>query len=665
MELTKVKGIGEKTEQKLNELGIFKPQDLLTYLPTKYIRLEPVPISEIRDGYFYVIKAKYVKKLKNLKTKKLELFSISVMDEIGDVIEIDWFNQDFVSKVLHLDKEYLFYGKITRNKNKLIMVNPEFENSSSPKKLKGIRVEYKTKGLMSSGRLNGFVKEAFNVEKPNCVIPNEVLKIFGLNTFEEAVKSLHFPLSETEFEKNLKRIRLEKIVNLILSYDQFKNQTKTLRNNEYLLNESVIDDAKKALSYSLSSSQEEAIKKLVSELQKPYNINYLVLGDVGSGKTIVALLLCYYVIKNGGKAAFIAPSEALVSQHFSSASFLEKLGVNVQKLTSSTTKKDREEIINMLKNKEIDLFIGTQSLLSNDVDLSAFTFSVIDEQQKFGVRQKGELLNKLSEKDSIILSATPIPRTINLMFSSSLNVVQIFKSEERKTNVKTMLVSDKKLYDMLDYIYEKTKENEKSFVVCPTINGQENLGVYQIVDYYKQKHNYDVKVMNGRLSESDNLKNMQEFKTDGGILVSTTIVEVGIDVEDAKNMAVVSADRFGLATLHQLRGRVGRDGRSANCFLHFSSESGLIKERLNIIKENDDGFKISKLDYKLRGGGEIYGEKQSGKDVNIPEELISEELIIEGQKIYSTIKSLGYDVKPVDLGGENLPFENISEVVLA
>lgn len=666
MELTKVKGIGEKTEQKLNELGIFNSLDLVTYLPTKYIKLEPVPISEIRDGYFYVITAKYVKKLKNVKNKKIELFAVSVMDDEGDILEIDWFNQDFVSKVLHLENEYLFYGKISKNKNKFVMVNPEFESSKSPKKLQGIRVEYKTKGLLSSNKLNGLIKEAFSKENINGVIPSSVLAGFGLNSYKDAVYSLHFPLSETELESNLRRIRLERVVNLILAYDKLKNENKTIRKMQYLLPSSVITSAVNLVGYDLSSSQVDAINLLIQKLQKPYNINYLLLGDVGSGKTIVAFLLCYYVIKNGGKAVFLAPSEALVNQHFASAKFLEKLGVRVEKLTASTVKSKRNEILEQLNNGRIDLLIGTHSLLSKDVNLSEFTFSVIDEQQKFGVRQKGELLNKLAEKDSVILSATPIPRAINLMFSSSLDVVEIFKPESRKTNIKTMLVGNNKLYDMLDYLYEKTKENEKSFVVCPTINGSDfNMGVYQIIDYYKKKFNYDVKVMNGRLSEADNLKNMQDFNKSGGIMVSTTIVEVGIDIQDAKNMAIVSADRFGLATLHQLRGRVGRDGRSANCFLHYSSNNELIMKRLNIIKENDDGFIISKLDYKLRGGGEIYGEKQSGKDASIDSELIDESLIIEGQKIYSAIKESGIALSPVDLGGENSIIDFNNDVVLA
>lgn len=666
MELTKVKGIGEKTEQKLNELGIFNSLDLVTYVPTKYIRLEPVPISEIRDGYFYVIRAKYVKKLKSVKNKKIELFAVNVMDDEGEILEIDWFNQDFVSKVLHLENEYLFYGKITKNKNKLVMINPEFESSKSPKKLQGIRVEYRTKGLMSSNKLNGLIKEAFNDVSISGVIPSSVLMAFGLNTYKDAIYSLHFPNSETELESNLRRIRLERVVNLILAFDKLKNENKTTRNVQYLLPSSIISSAVALLEYDLSFSQVDAINLLIKKLQQPYNINYLLLGDVGSGKTVVALLLCYYVIKNGGKAVFIAPSEALVNQHFSSAKFLEKLGVRVEKLTASTVKSKRNEIIEKLNNGFVDLLIGTHSLLSYDVNLSKFTFSVIDEQQKFGVKQKGDFLNKLAEKDSVVLSATPIPRAINLMFSSSLDVVEIYKPTNRKTNIKTMLVSNNKLFDMLDYLYEKTKENEKSFVVCPTIDGSDfTMGVYQIIDYYKQKFNYDVKVMNGRLSEADNLKNIEAFGCDGGIMVCTTIIEVGIDIQDAKNMAIVSAERFGLASLHQLRGRVGRDGRNANCFLHYLSTNEIIKKRLNIIKENDDGFVISKLDYELRGGGEIYGEKQSGKDALIDSELIDESLIIEGQKIYSAIKESGLVLSPVDLGGEKSLADFSNDVVLA
>lgn len=668
MELIDIKGVGKATVDKLNQLNIYSVTDLLMFMPTKYTKIEPVPISDIREGYFYTIKATYVKKLKDINLKKINLFAISVRDADGDVIEIEWFNQNYITKVLSIDKEYIFYGKAVKNKNKLILINPEFDEAISPKKLKGIRVEYRTKGLLTSQKINTLVGNIIDEISLKSCISDDISAKFNIPAFNDSIRALHFPINEVDLDKNLKRITLEKIVNLMLIYNSYKKNTASKRSFFYTKNADILSDAIHSLPYELTVSQKGAITKLVEELKGENNINYLLLGDVGSGKTIVSLLLCHYVIKNGGKAIFVVPSETLLNQHCKTAEFLQNFGVRIARLSGSSTVRERREVIDKLNSGKVDLLFGTHALINNDVNLNDFTFAVIDEQQKFGVNQKGDILKKLSNLDSLIMSATPIPRAISLMFNNDINVIEIYKAETRKTNVKTMLVPHKKIKDMFSYIANRAKLGEKTFVVCPNIESSENrLGTNDIYDYFKR--NFDIKVLtiNSKMAEDDKVEIMQKFdKTDANVLVATTIIEVGIDVQQARNMVILNSECFGLSSLHQLRGRVGRDGLASNCFLHYSELTDNAEKRLEILKNNTDGFMISKLDYELRGGGDIFGTKQSGKANGlIDSDMLDSELIVLGQQIFREIIATNADIDLDSLYNSQMLYEKLNNIVLA
>lgn len=660
MDLLDIKGVGAKTVEKLNKLDIFTPEELLMFTPNKYIDMTPIPIKNVRGGFFCVIKAKYTKKLKQFHNSKLNIFSIQVMDNEGYIVQVDWFNQDYVSKVLSLDTDYIFYGRFTEKNGKLILTNPEFEIDKNPSKLVGVRVEYKTKGLLTNTKISKMVNEVKDSVKLDSFINESVAKKHNIDTLNDAIVKLHFPTELNSLEENLNRIKLEKIINLMLAFYSIQNEDKSNRKFYYTKDINIIDSAVNSLPFNLTKSQLNALNIIVNGLKSPHNISFMLLGDVGSGKTIVALLISLYVILCGGKALMLVPSETLLAQHFDNAKRFLPSEIRVAKLSSSTKSSERKQIINDLNNNKIDLILGTQSLISDEVNLSNFTFAIIDEQQKFGVNEKGKVLNKLANIDSLIMSATPIPRAINLMFNNTLNVVEIEKTDSKKTNVKTLLVPDKKLYNMLDYLYNN-RQNEKTFVVCPNIYGSSSrLGVYDVFDYYKSKFNYEPLVINSKLSEDDKNQAINDFMSGkNNILISTTIIEVGVDIQDATNMVILNSECFGLSSLHQLRGRVGRDGSPATCYLHYSNPNDKVIERLSILRDTTDGFKISKLDYSLRGGGEIFGTKQSGTGDLIDLDLIDNDLIILAQHIFEDVKH--QDISKIDAK----LLDNLSKIVLA
>ena len=660
MDLLDIKGVGTKTVEKLNKLDIFNPTDLLMFTPNKYIDMTPIPIKNVRDGFFCVIKAKYVKKIKQFHTTKLNFFSIQAMDSEGNIVEIDWFNQDYVSKILSLETDYIFYGRFTKKKGKLILTNPEFEINNKPTKLIGVRVEYKTKGLLTNNKISKMVSEVKEVVKLDSFIDKNICKKYNIDTLNDAICKLHFPNDISSLEQNLNRIKLEKIINLMFAFNSIKNSSTSTRKFNYTKDLSIIAEKVNALPFKLTRSQQNALKIIVNGLKSAHNVSFMLLGDVGSGKTIVALLVSLYVILCGGKACMLVPSETLLNQHFDTAIKFLPSNIRIQKLSSSTKIHERKRIIDDLNNDRIDLILGTQSLINEEVNLSHFTFAIVDEQQKFGVNEKGKVLKKLNNIDSLIMSATPIPRAINLMFSNTLNVVEIEKTESKKTNIITKLVPDNKLYNMLDYLYNN-RENAKTFVVCPNIYGSESrLGVYDVYEYFKSKFDYEPLVINSKLSEEDKAKAINDFvEGKNDILVSTTIIEVGVDIQDAKNMVILNSECFGLSSLHQLRGRVGRDGSLATCYLHYSSFNEKVVDRLSILKETTDGFKISKFDYNIRGGGEFFGTKQSGNSDLIDLNLIDSGLIVLAQQIFENIKDK--DISLVD----TKMLDNISKIVLA
>ncbi|HHT83677.1 MAG: ATP-dependent DNA helicase RecG [Christensenellales bacterium] len=617
--LTCVKGIGEKTKLKFNELGIFTPVDLLLTLPQRYVDLRNLAdIDEACLGEFCKTEITVDKVHKPYRKGRLQIFKAQGQARQKSVMLI-WFNQNYISKLISENQSYVFFGKLSQdNDGGFAFVNPVFEKTGvAQSAFDGIRPVYRTKGLISQKVYKELVLNALNADllKPSLIEEN-IEKEHGLMPYKKAVYSVHNPQSFEEIELARKRIQTEKLVKRMAA---FKVQKQTLDvDGLFAFNKDIdIADFVKGLGFELTSSQKEAYKKIMEKLADENSLNAMLLGDVGSGKTAVAFIICYFVIKNGYQAAFMAPTEILARQHYQNAKDLfEKYHVNVALLTSSIKSAQRKEITEGLKKGEIDLVIGTHSLISEEVEFDNIALAVFDEQHRFGVAQRSLLSEKNNRRCNILtLTATPIPRSLQI---AAYGEIDVFAIERRySSNIKTFVVTKEKAKDMFEYVANVSKKGEKALIIAPRIEDSEGVELYSVNRLYKKlssSYFKEIKTacLHGKLKEETKKNILDNFlKGRIKILLATSLIEVGIDIPDISVMVIMNAESFGLATLHQLRGRLGRDGRQASCFLYTEKP---LTERLRILKELNDGLEIAEYDFKLRGGGDIFGVEQTGKN---------------------------------------------------
>lgn len=629
MQLKDIKGVGKVTLDKLALLDIFTVSDLLNFLPKTYIDLSaPVPLAEVEDGQFCLLKLKIIKVSSNVRTKnRLNFFKaeaecvISAVDSVknrNNIITLTWFNQPYMREKLIVEQIYFILGKIKLNGSKWEMANPVFEPADNVKNLKGVVPVYRTRGILRQNALKSFVGEALKSQRKFSIIDDSILNEFNMEEINSAILKAHNPASVEEGLGAQKRLATENAVEMLLSYRLLVKDTQKHRLFIYT-DKNAVNKFINNLNFEFTESQKFALEEILSDLNGNFNMNRILAGDVGSGKTVLAFASMYYAVTSGYQAALMAPTEILAKQHYQNAlKFFDGLNVKTVFLSASVTGAERREILAEIASGKIDIVIGTHSLIQEAVQYKKLSLAVIDEQHKFGVNQKSMLEQKAAEIDTLTLSATPIPRAILLILYEDLHISTIYK---RKTasNITTSLVSDEKLPDMLKYIFDEALKGSQCFIVCPRIFDLEGLDIYSAEQVYdKLKNSFkgvEVGLLHGKQSADKKDKIMEDFASGKiKILIATTVVEVGIDVPNATIMAVLNADRFGLATLHQLRGRIGRGDKSGYCFLH--TASNLQNARLQILKSNDDGFKISELDFDLRGGGDFLGTRQCGDTDN-------------------------------------------------
>ncbi len=630
MLLEDVKGVGKASLQKLNKLGIFTTDDLIGYLPKSYIDLtKPVSVSDAEDGHFCLLNLKILKVTGVAKVRGMSFFKAyaecltptsgkaGVWDKrTVDKIVITWFNQPYQRGNVKVGDEYFFFGKIRFDGKKAELANPQFERADSRKNLVGIMPVYKTRGSIPQSTFRNMIGNALKSSEPFSIISDSVLKQFGLSDVKSAYMGAHFPTSVAEGVSSQRRLQIEDTVNLIISYRILQKNGANKRFFTYNLSSSVANEFVSKLPFELTFSQKKALGDIFSDLGSKDYMNRILMGDVGSGKTVVAFAAAFYAIKCGYQVAFMAPTEILALQHLETAKrMLAPVGVRIGYLSGSTSASDKKQVLARLKNGTCDFVVGTHALIQKSVVFDNLGFVVIDEQHKFGVRQKAELAERAKTADVLTLSATPIPRAMALILYEDLKQSTIYKRRSQ-SNVKTSLVPDDKLKDMYRYLKTEAEKGNRSFVVCPRIVDGEGMDLYSAENLFDELKNGQLKgvrlgLLHGKMSAKAKDEAMQSFaRGDTDVLVSTTVVEVGIDVPEATNMVVLDSDRFGLATLHQLRGRVGRGEKQGYCFLH--SKSPDENERLQVLRDNDDGFRIAEIDFDMRGGGDFLGTRQCG-----------------------------------------------------
>lgn len=608
-DLLDIKGVGEATLAKLDTLGIRTTSQLALRLPARYIDLKtPVRAAEAECGQFCILEGTVVGKTTPSKrgTKSFTVRLLDALDEKGGGFKVTFFNQPYYHAALKEGVRYRFLGKTEQGEASL--VNPVFEPVDKIINLDGVFTVYPLKGVIGQSAFKKLVRASLDaLAHDACTMPEEV---------RSALCGVHFPQNTQEAEESVRRIAAYDAATAISIYKSVLKRGSHERKVFYNLPKDIILRFVSSLSVTPTDSQNAVFREISDDLTSAKNMSRIVSGDVGSGKTLTAFFAAVCAATTGHQCAVMAPTEILADQHARKFKpIAEALSVPFAMLTSSTPSTERNEILSGLADGKIKVVFGTQSLLSEKVKYADLTLAVIDEQHKFGVNERAELQNK-GAQDVLTLTATPIPRSLALAFYDDIDVSKVERRKEATQNVTTKIVSDAKLDDMLRFVAAECAAGKQAFIVCPCIRdseGFETLSVNGFEERYgKIFREVPHAVLHGKLNGEEKEKIMSDFAAGKlSLLVATSVIEVGVDTA-ASVMCVLAADRFGLASLHQLRGRVGRDGSHAYCFLHMSHVSDRALERLGTLAECNDGALVAEKDFEMRGAGELLGTLQSG-----------------------------------------------------
>ncbi len=617
MELTDIKYLSEKRIKELNKLNIYNCEDLINNFPRNYLNLTkitPIKYSYHNDCILTIAKIETTPQLFNSGRLKIVKTYCS---QQNDTFSIVWFNQPYVIDKLEEGKEYFFYGRVSNKFGLVSLTNPVFEEVDKNIKLKGLVPVYKITNNLTQSLIKNVTKSAVHLSKITSVIPYNLQQKYGLSDLKNAYFEVHNPKNENSLQSASDRIALEEYFSLISAFKVIKGDKKRVRLRKYNCSASELSEFISGFNFEFTEGQKLATNEIFKDLKGKTIMNRLLQGDVGCGKTAVSLCAVYMAIKSGYQVAFLAPTEVLATQNYNilKERFSDS---DVVFLSGSVNQKNKNEIKNYISSGKAKIVVGTHAILENDVKFLNLGLCVCDEQQRFGVAQRSSLSDKGQSVDMLVMSATPIPRTLSLIFYGDLDISTIKDKPKSRVEISTGIVPQNKYNDMISFIDKEIEKGGKIYFVCPKIDGDDEGSIISVKELYDDLKNLlpnrKVLLMHGKLKDAEKNQIMQDFKDgNGDILVSTTVIEVGVDVKDATVMVIQNAERFGLSQLHQLRGRVGRGDKKSYCFLISENENPKSIERLNAIKSCSDGFKISEIDYDLRGGGDFLGERQSGK----------------------------------------------------
>ena len=624
LEDVEIKYFDEKNIKKLRSLGIKSLYDLFYYFPRSYDdRTNIMKINELRGDEYVVLKASLMKIVAPPTHSGVKMVKATATDGTG-IIEIVWFQMPYLRKTLKLGEEYIFIGQVKRG-YVFQMVNPEFKLSSNQRKISEgeILPIYSTSKELPQNSFRRLVKEAVKSKKQLFLenIPDSILKKYKILGREEALTEIHFPKNSKSIEEAKRRFAIEELLVLEMGILQKRFELDNENHSKYTLEDkkTLVKKYLENLSFSLTKAQKRVITEIYKDLSNGRTVNRLIQGDVGSGKTIVSMILLLYMVENSYQGVLMAPTEILAVQHYLSVKEkFEKLGVRVELLTGSFKGKTKEKLLNDIKEGNVDIVIGTHALIEENVYFKKLGLIIIDEQHRFGVVQRKILRDKGVLANLVVMSATPIPRSLALSIYGDLDVSVIDELPPGRKPIKTKWISNDEDSDiMYDFIGKKLSQGRQAYFIAPLIEESEKLAAKSTEELYEEVSKklpmYKIGVLHGRMKNSEKDEVMKRFKNrELDILVSTTVIEVGVDVPNATIMVINNSERFGLSALHQLRGRVGRGEYQSYCFLVSKTENVTSKARLQIMEETQDGFKIAEEDLKLRKSGEIFGTKQSG-----------------------------------------------------
>ncbi len=615
MKLSALKSIGEKREKEFSALGVNSAEDLARYFPRAYLDL--TNRSSLKDAYhndvvLIVAEVNRVQANTFSRVKTVRAYC----NQGGYPFTIVWFNQPYVAAKLQ-PGEYLFYGRVRNEFGQRTLVNPTYEPLDKNEHLKGIVPVYRLKGKLTQKVVRRAVQEALKKVNIDSLIPYPLQKKYALSSLARAFFEIHNPSSEGAKDAAAERIALEEYFILISAFKMIKGGKEDIRTNKYSVSAKEVKEFSTRFGFTFTDGQKQAVNEIFENLYSPTKMNRLLQGDVGSGKTAVALCGIFMAVKSGYTAAYLSPTEVLAEQNYK---ILQKYfpDYKVGYLAGGMTAKEKRKLKAQLKAGEIDILCGTHAILQGDVEIPSLSFVVCDEQHRFGVAQRNALSEKGENADVLVMSATPIPRTLSLIFYGDLDITTIADKPKARQEISTSIIPESKYEDMLFYVEREVRAGKQAYFVCSKIEDDEDGELISVKELHEQLSaalpTVRFGLLHGKMKEREKAEVMTAFKNrELDCLVSTTVIEVGVDVPNATIMIIYNAERFGLSQLHQLRGRVGRGSEKSYCFLLMGAETESAKERLLTLKGNTDGFKIAEKDLQMRGSGDFFGTRQSGK----------------------------------------------------
>lgn len=616
-----IKGVGPARAELLNKLGIFTLNDIITYFPRTYEdRSNFKKIGELINGETATFKGVVASRVSETRIRKgMTIYKLIVRDESGSVM-LTWFNQAYLKNAFTIGKEYAFYGKVIGGLGRIEVQNPVFEDATNAKNTGKIIPIYPLTHGITQNVIRSAIENAIKLLENGLeeTLPNSIIKKYNLCELNKAINDIHFPKVLDDFEVARYRIAFEELFSLQLGLLQLKEKiNKDVRGISF---DKSVDMTllTSTFPYELTNAQKKVWNEICSDMESENSMNRLVQGDVGSGKTVVAMMAMYKAVKNGYQAAMMAPTAILARQHYNNISTtLEQFGIRCALFTSELTKKQKEALIEKLKNNEIDIAIGTHALLEENVEFNNLGLVITDEQHRFGVRQRGILSSKGKKVDTLVMTATPIPRTLAIILYGDLDISIIDELPPGRQKIDTYAVKKDMEQRVNNFVKKEVDSGRQAYIICPLVEESETIDLKSVTEqfeYYKEVFKgYNVGILHGKMKNKEKAEIMDKFKNNEiSILISTTVVEVGVDVPNATLMVIENAERFGLAQLHQLRGRVGRGKYKSYCILKYEGKSEVVKQRMQIMQQSNDGFVISEKDLELRGPGDFFGTMQHG-----------------------------------------------------